>query len=87
MIKINYAFTQTMHVIIVSDDGPGIEPSLHGKAVEMFHTLKSRDELEGSGLGLSVVKKSVERFDGSMEIISDGVHGTAIKLCWPEMAK
>ena len=49
----------------------------------MFQTLKSRDEIEGSGLGLSVVKKSVERINGTMNIISDGLRGTTIELRWP----
>ena len=83
VITIDYEYQQNKHMIRVSDDGPGIDPSLQEKAAEMFQTLKSRDELEGSGLGLSVVKKSVERFNGSMKIISDGEHGTAVELYWP----
>jgi signal transduction histidine kinase len=87
IITIDYALEQNKHIISVSDDGPGIDPGLQEKATEMFQTLKSRDEIEGSGLGLSVVKKSVERFNGSMKIMSDGAHGTTVELGWPIITK
>ena len=44
----------------VQDDGPGIAPALHDRISEMFQTLEARDTLEGSGMGLAIVKKSVE---------------------------
>ena len=84
-IIVEYSRQPDMHIVRVTDDGPGIPPNLKDKAIEMFQTLKSRDEVEGSGLGLSVVKKAVERFNGMMKIMSDGVRGTTIELSWPKM--
>jgi len=38
----------------VKDDGPGIAPEYHERIFEMFKTLKPRDEVEGSGMGLAI---------------------------------
>jgi len=84
-IRVSYSLKSDMHIISVVDDGPGIPPELHNKALSMFHTLKSRDEVEGSGLGLSMVKKAVERFGGHLKLISDGATGTTIQTYWPLM--
>ena len=46
---------------IVDDDGPGILPQFHEKIFQLFQTLKRRDEVEGTGMGLAIVKKLVER--------------------------
>ena len=72
-----------MHIISVEDDGPGIPVELFDKAVEMFQTLRPRDKVEGSGMGLSLSKKTVEHYGGSLTIQSDGVRGTTIVITWP----
>jgi len=82
-ITIEYSIFKKEHLLTVSDDGPGIAADLQGKAVEMFNTLKPRDKVEGSGLGLSIVNKALERMNGRLKIVSDGVKGTKIELYWP----
>ena len=42
-----YAFT-------VADDGPGIPAEFHERIFGLFQTLRSRDQVEGSGMGLVV---------------------------------
>ena len=59
-IRMSYSIIENMHCIGVQDDGPGIPPELFHKALEMFQTLKPRDKVEGSGMGLSLVKKIVQ---------------------------
>ena len=71
------------YVIHVRDDGPGILPELHHKAIKMFQTLKPRDETEGSGMGLAIVRKITEHYGGSISIDSDGSFGTTIVVRWP----
>src|SRR5262249_4378870 len=48
----------------VHDDGPGIAPEFHEQVFQMFQTLRPRDEVEGSGMGLALVKKIVENQGG-----------------------
>ncbi len=53
------------------DDGPGIEPAYHDRIFALFQTLRPRDEVEGSGLGLSLIQKLVQRYGGSVRVCSD----------------
>ena len=82
-IQISYQLKSNMHYIYVQDDGPGIPSELFDKALEMFQTLKPRDKVEGSGMGLSLSKKTIEHYGGSLTIKSDGVRGTTIIVTWP----
>jgi len=56
---------QTSHWLFsVSDDGPGIEEKYHAKIFQMFQTLAPRDEVESTGIGLALVKRSSRRGAG-----------------------
>jgi signal transduction histidine kinase len=68
---------------IVSDDGPGIPLQHQEKVFGIFQTLKPRDEVEGSGMGLAVVKKLLQNYHSSITIESDGKHGTKMHFNWP----
>ena len=69
--------------IEIGDDGPGIPEQFHRKIFEMFQTLKPRDSLEGSGMGLTFVKKIVESAGGSVAVESKG-RGTTFRVTWPK---
>ncbi len=69
----------------VSDDGPGIDPQFHDQIFKMFTTLKPRDEVEGSGMGLAIIKKLVERYGGKITVHSDINKGTTFRFTWPKM--
>ncbi len=67
----------------VADDGPGVPPVFHERIFQMFQTLRSRDEIEGSGMGLAIVKKSVEAYGGAITIQSaPPSRGTAFTFTW-----
>jgi signal transduction histidine kinase len=69
--------------IRIEDDGPGIPAAFHQKIFQMFQTLKSRDEVEGSGMGLAIVKKSVEGHGGTIRVESaPPQRGTAFVFTW-----
>lgn len=69
----------------VSDDGPGIAPAFHERVFGMFKTLKSRDRVEGSGMGLALVQRLVHRYAGQIEVISAGdeARGATFRFDWP----
>lgn len=68
----------------VSDDGPGIAPEYHEKIFGMFQTLKPRDEVEGSGMGLALVKRAVEHVGGSIAVESEPPRrGATFRFTWP----
>ena len=70
--------------IAVKDDGPGIDAKYHERVFGMFKTLKPRDQVEGSGMGLALVKKLVEMQNGTVSIDSKLGAGCTVKFLWPE---
>jgi signal transduction histidine kinase len=69
----------------VSDDGAGIAPQFHDKIFQMFQTLKPRDQVEGSGMGLAIVRKTVENFGGHIRVESSPPQrGTTFVFAWPK---
>ncbi len=71
----------------VEDDGPGIAPEFHERIFGIFQTLKSRDDNETSGVGLSIVLKTVERAGGRVWIESGPPQrGTKFLFTWPSVS-
>jgi len=68
----------------VQDNGPGIPERYHEQIFELFKTLKPRDEVEGSGMGLSIIKKLLDYHKGSIVVESDGENGTCFTFTWPK---
>lgn len=84
LIKIKCRELKHDYKISVTDDGPGIDPSLHKKIFMKFQTLKPRDEIEGSGLGLAMVEKALSNYSGKISIKSDIGKGTTFIITWPK---
>ncbi|HMN28734.1 MAG TPA: PAS domain S-box protein, partial [Caldilineaceae bacterium] len=70
--------------VTVADNGPGIDPLFHTRIFEIFQTLKPRDQVEGSGVGLAVVKKIVEVRGGAIWVESTPGAGAAFHFIWPK---
>jgi len=58
----------------IADNGIGIAPEHQNKIFEMFFRLSGKTE--GSGIGLYIVKETVEKLEGSIEIKSEMETGT-----------
>jgi len=71
-------------VFVVSDDGPGIPRRFQERIFEMFQKLQPRDKVEGSGMGLALVKKLADISGGDVSVASDG-RGTTFRLRWPRV--
>jgi PAS domain S-box-containing protein len=76
-----------MYEFTVTDDGPGIAPQYHQKIFVVFQTLAARDKVEGTGIGLSLVKKIVESNGGQIQIESAEGAGTTFRFTWPKRAQ
>jgi signal transduction histidine kinase len=72
------------YLFTVSDDGPGVAPDYHEKILALFKTLKPRDQVEGSGMGLAMIKKIITRFGGNININSDLGKGMSFSFQWPK---
>jgi len=75
-----------LYEFTVRDDGPGIAVQYQEKVFAMFQTLRSRDEIEGSGMGLAIVKKIVESVGCTIVVESDPdrARGTTFRFTWPK---
>jgi len=60
----------------ISDNGIGIAHQFQHKIFGIFNRLHGRDEIQGSGLGLSICKKIVEKHNGSITVESKPGKGT-----------
>ncbi|UII32943.1 ATP-binding protein [Fulvivirga ulvae] len=72
---------------IVEDNGMGISPAYHDKIFTIFQTLEARDQVEGTGIGLSIVKKSVEEVGGHIKVESEEDKGARFIFTWPREIK
>ena len=71
----------------VKDNGPGIEKKYFEQIFEMFKTLQSRDEMETSGIGLTIVKKIIEMNDGRVWLESKIDVGSTFFFTVPKIRK
>jgi PAS domain S-box-containing protein len=60
----------------IEDNGIGIDPRHQGKLFGMFERLHPHLKYEGSGVGLAIVRKAVERMGGEVGVESDGRTGS-----------
>lgn len=67
----------------VADNGPGIDPQYHNRIFELFQTLQPRDQVEGSGMGLAIVKRIIENRGGAIQVESTAGRGAAFHFVWP----
>jgi PAS domain S-box-containing protein len=67
----------------VTDDGPGVPEHYREEIFEMFKTLKPRDEIEGSGMGLALVRKIVAQSGGRCGVEPAPARGSVFWFDWP----
>lgn len=68
---------------LVDDDGLGIDPKFHETIFKPFTRLQQHNSEKGSGIGLSIVRKTVENLGGKIGVLPKCEPGVTFYVDWP----
>lgn len=75
---------EKVYEFFVRDNGIGIDPRYHARIFRMFERLHTREEYNGTGMGLAIVKKAVDKLQGSVRLTSSLGQGSTFFVVLPE---
>lgn len=80
-IKISASINNDELSLVVSDNGQGIDPDVLPKIFNMF--FRGTNQSKGSGLGLYIVRETIENLEGSISVDSNLNSGTSFTILIP----
>jgi signal transduction histidine kinase len=83
LVTVNATTTENSYQIAISDNGIGIAPEFQEQIFQMFKRLHTRQEFEGTGMGLAICKKMIHRLSGEITIESEEGKGSTFLIKLP----
>ncbi|MEL7001645.1 MAG: ATP-binding protein [Bacteroidota bacterium] len=81
--KVKILTNESSCIIQISDNGIGIDDSLKSRVFEMF--FRATESSSGSGLGLYIVKETVNKLDGDIRVSSKQGVGSTFEISLPNL--
>ncbi len=85
LVKIGCLELENSWKFWVADNGPGIDKKYFDKIFQIFQTLNARDDVESTGIGLTLVKKIVEMYQGKVWLESEIGKGCTFYFTLPKL--
>ncbi len=86
-VDVGYIDEGEFHKFFIKDNGIGIDPKYHGQVFGLFKRLHTDKEYEGTGAGLSIVKRVIDDHQGKIWIESEVGHGATFYFTIPKGLK
>ena len=80
-LEVRVSFDKDAKTLTITDNGIGMK--YHDRVFEMFQRLHGRGQFEGSGIGLAIVRRVVQRHGGTVWFESSPGAGTCFQFTLP----
>jgi two-component system sensor kinase FixL len=84
-VVVDYVDRNTLWEFSVSDNGPGIEQKHFERIFQLFQTLDKDSQIDSRGVGLTIVRKIVELYDGHIWLTSELGRGSTFLFTIPKV--